>query len=312
MMSSISIQRLRHVASISNITVTRNVFIRSYISRAHPSKSPTPTYPIGDAVSGVLTGVLERMKKREARWERYKEKRLKAGVKDDEEFRNQNETIELILNLNLDPRKPGQSLRGSLTLPNGTGKKIKVAVFTSDAQTITAVTDAGASVAGGLDLIEAIEKGEQPVNFERALATPDIMPQLSKIARVLGPRGVMPNVKVGTIQPDSAIVDAVKQQTEGMVQYRAEKNGSIQVGIGKASFGEEALLQNIRTFLDEMENVKPESFGKGKKKKESSKNAKYYLKAYLTATQGGSFNLDLSTIDPTSNHFMETTLDTMS
>jgi len=311
-MSSISIQRLRHVASISNITVTRNVFIRSYISRAHPSKSPTPAYPIGDAVSGVLTGVLERMKKREARWERYKEKRLKAGVKDDEEFRNQNETIELILNLNLDPRKPGQSLRGSLTLPNGTGKKIKVAVFTSDAQTITAVTDAGASVAGGLDLIEAIEKGEQPVNFERALATPDIMPQLSKIARVLGPRGVMPNVKVGTIQPDSAIVDAVKQQTEGMVQYRAEKNGSIQVGIGKASFGEEALLQNIRTFLDEMENVKPESFGKGKKKKESSKNAKYYLKAYLTATQGGSFNLDLSTIDPTSNHFMETTLDTMS
>jgi len=311
-MSSISIQRLRHVASISNITVTRNVFIRSYISRAHPSKSPTPAYPIGDAVSGVLTGVLERMKKREARWERYKEKRLKAGVKDDGEFRNQNETIELILNLNLDPRKPGQSLRGSLTLPNGTGKKIKVAVFTSDAQTITAVTDAGASVAGGLDLIEAIEKGEQPVNFERALATPDIMPQLSKIARVLGPRGVMPNVKVGTIQPDSAIVDAVKQQTEGMVQYRAEKNGSIQVGIGKASFGEEALLQNIRTFLDEMENVKPESFGKGKKKKESSKNAKYYLKAYLTATQGGSFNLDLSTIDPTSNHFMETTLDTMS
>lgn len=293
--------------SIVNVSANLNnsaSLLRYYVSRAHRRTTPEAVYPIADALEKVKNGVSERRERRAARWERNREKRVLTGIKVDGPYRNCDETIELILNLNLDPRKPGQSIRGSLSLPHGVGKKQSVAVFASDAETVTAVTDAGATVAGGNDLIEAIAKGDTPINFDRALATPDMMPSLSKIARILGPKGLMPNAKVGTIQDAGDIVDAVKQQVDGMVQYRAEKNGIVQVGVGKGSFDNDHLMDNIKTILDEIQDVKPEKFGKGKKG--GGKAAKYFLKAYLTSTQGKSVNLDIRTVDPTSNFYMET------
>jgi large subunit ribosomal protein L1 len=236
--------------------------------------------------------------------------------KDDGPYRNQDETIELALNLNLDPRKPGQAIRGSLSLPHGTGKRTNIIVFTSDdgSDTIQAAKDAGASHAGGQSLIESIQNGDIPVTFDRALATPDMMPQLSKIARILGPRGLMPNAKLDTIQPAAKIADAVKAQAAGMVQYRTDKNGIVHAGVGKGSFSDEALTENIREFMTAIQGVKPDSFGKGKKKDSgggkgkssgTKKDAKFYLTAYLSSTQGkGSVNIDLRTLDPTSASFM--------
>ena len=221
-------------------------------------------------------------------------------LQDDGPYRNQNETIDLALNLNLDPRKPGQALRGSTSLPYGTGKKVSILVFASEDATIKAATEAGATAAGGASLVESIARGEVPVDFDRALATPDMMPSLSKIARILGPRGLMPNAKVKTIQPDGKIVDAIKEQAAGSLLYRTDKDGVIHAGIGKGSFTEEELLDNIKSFMNTIQSVKPESFGKGKKgkKKGSTKNAKYYLSAYLSATQSkGSMNINLLTLD---------------
>lgn len=328
MISRIFTQRARHFAlgatsngsstlSTSKTTIANNsinsatALIRWYVSRAHRRTTPEVAYPIADALEEVMMGVSDRTERRAARWERNKEKRLKANAEDDGPFLNQDETIELILNLNLDPRKPGQSIRGSIPLPHGTGKPVSVAVFSSDAETLTAATAAGATAAGGSDLVQSIADGETPVNFDRALATPDMMPSLSRIARILGPKGLMPNAKLGTIQEaGEQMVDAVKRQVDGMVQYRAEKNGIVHVGIGKSSFGNDPLLDNIKTFLSEMQDIKPESFGKGKKKTGGTKKgAKYFLKAYLTATQGKSVNLDIRTIDPTSSFYMEAIID---
>lgn len=188
-------------------------------------------------------------------------------------------------------------------------------VFTSDddTDTIEAAKKAGATTCGGISLIQDIAKGDIVVDFDRALATPDMMPNLSKIARILGPRGLMPNAKLDTIQPADQIADAVKAQAAGMVQYRTDKNGIVHAGIGKGSFTSEQLEENIREFMLGIQSVKPESYGKGKKKSGggkgkssgAKKDVKYYLKAYLTASQGkGSVNIDLRTLDPTSSYFM--------
>ena len=188
--------------------------------------------------------------------------------KEDGPYRNQDETIELALNLNLDPRKPGQAIRGSISLPHGTGKKVNVVVFTSDDQseTIQSVKEAGAAHAGGASLIQSIANGEIPVNFDRALATPDMMPQLSKIARILGPRGLMPNAKLDTIQPADRLAEAVKAQAAGMVQFRTDKNGIVHAGVGKGSFTPEQLSDNIREFMNAIQTIKPESYGRGRRK----------------------------------------------
>ena len=263
----------------------------------------------------VLSGVQERLEHRATRWERNRPRRItKLGVDTvakEGTFRNQDETIEVALNLNLDPRKPGQSLRGSLPLPHGTGKKMKIIVFTSDPDLAQQAVAAGATVAGGADLIQSIVEGTTPIaSFDRSLATPDMMSPLSKVARILGPRGLMPNPKLNTIRPADSIVAAVREQTVGLVQFRTEKNAIIHAPLGKGSFTREQLLENIRAFMNGMQNVKPESFGKGKKKPSSGgggsssggggggKGAKYYLSAHLTATQGkGSVPLDLRTMD---------------
>lgn len=305
---------LRRVRTSSLISTT----VRSYTSRAHPPES-IPAYAVGEALTSVLEGVEERKVRRQQRWEKGAEKRKVKNIAEDGAFRNQDETIELSLNLNLDPRKPGQAIRGSTSLPHGTGKKVIVAVFAPDdeSETIQAIKDAGASHVGGASLIESIAGGTVAVNFDRALATPDMMPQLSKIARILGPRGLMPNAKLDTIQTADKLSDAVKAQSAGMVQFRTDKNGIIHAGVGKGSFTPEQLSDNIREFMNAIQNIKPESFGKGKKKVSNAKgkggskksgggNDKFYLKAHLGASQGkGSCNIDLNTLDPTSSYFMQ-------
>mmetsp|Transcript_12562 Transcript_12562/g.15930 ORF Transcript_12562/g.15930 Transcript_12562/m.15930 type:complete len:314 (+) Transcript_12562:19-960(+) len=303
---------LRHATRCKSTTSKIiNTSLRSYVSRAHPT-SFKPSFPVESAIEQVLEGVEQRKVSRVEKWERNKEKRAEKGIKDDGPYRNQDETLELSLCLNLDPQRPGQALRGSLPLPHGTGKKVNVLVFCSDddKETIAAAKDAGATVVGGSSVIQSISSGELAVNFDRSLATPDMMPSLSKVARILGPRGLMPNAKLGTIQPAENLAEAVTAQASGMVQYRTDKFGNIMAGIGKGSFQKEQLLENIRSFMNAIQSVKPESFGKGKKKgknKSSTKNTKFYLKAYLTSTQHkGSVNIDLRSLDPTSSYFMAT------
>lgn len=254
----------------------------------------------------VLEDVKERLAKREEKWERYKEFRVKRGQEDDGPFRNQNETIELALNLNLDPRKPGQALRGSLVLPHGSGKTLQCVVFTESKQVAQEALENGAIHAGGEELVDSIQNGTVPLNFDRALASPDMMGVLGPLARTLGPRGLMPNAKVGTLVPTEQMIEALKQQAAGQVQYRTEKAGIVHLPIGKGSFSQESLLENARAVLEELHEVKPENFGKGKKGKKasSSKNQKYLLKAHLSSTQGKGVRLDLRTVDPTSNYFM--------
>ena len=242
-------------------------------------------------------------------------------------YRNQDETIELALNLNLDPRKPGQALRGSCSLPHGTGKTVSVVVFTNDdalAQSIaeaggdtTTTTSKGTVVAGGDDLISDLASGTVPLTFDRALATPDMMPSLAPIARLLGPRGLMPNAKVGTIVPPAQLREVLREQQAGQIQYRTDKAGIVHAGVAKGSFAKDQIVDNIQAFMNAIQEVKPDSFGKNKKKGGgggggkgggkgggNNKNAKYYLKAHVTSTQGRGVPVDLRTVDPTSTFFM--------
>ena len=211
------------------------------------------------------------------------------------------------MNLNLDPRKPGQALRGALSLPHGSGKKVSCVVFTRDKDAAKAALEAGAAHAGGEELVENIANGTIPLDFDRALATPDMQAALAqKLARTLGPRGLMPNAKLGTLVPSpEKLAEALKEQLAGQVQYRTDKTGIIHLGVGKGSFAPEQLLDNVRCVMNEIYEIKPDSFGK----KKASKNAKYFLRAHLTSTQGNSVRVDLRTVDPTSSFFMGTVVD---
>lgn len=222
-------------------------------------------------------------------------------------YRRLDETVELALQLNLDPRKPGQALRGSLSLPHGNGKTFGVAVFTDDANIAAQAMERGAVAAGGTSLIESIQNGDTSItSFERTIASPEMMSQLSSIARLLGPRGLMPNPKLNTIVPQSELLEAMERQMSGMSNYRTDREGIVRLGIGRGSFGMDKLLDNVRDLMNEIQNVKPESFGRGKKgQKKVAKGTKYYLKAHLSSTQSrGSVLVDLRTIDPTSSFFM--------
>jgi len=172
------------------------------------------------------------------------------------------ETIEIAMNLGVDTRHADQMVRGVVGLPNGTGKSMRVAVFARDAKAQEA-KDAGADIVGAEDLMEIVQAGT--IDFDRCIATPDMMPIVGRLGKVLGPRNLMPNPKVGTVTVD--VTEAVKAAKGGDVQFRAEKGGVVHAGIGKASFDEVQLVENIKAFIDAVAKAKPSgskgSFMKG-------------------------------------------------
>src|SRR5262252_353507 len=155
------------------------------------------------------------------------------------------ETIELSINLGVDPRHADQMVRGVVALPSGTGRALRVAVFAKGPKAEEA-KKAGADIVGAEDLAEQVNKGE--INFDRCIATPDMMGVVGRLGKVLGPRGLMPNPKVGTVTMD--VTNAIKDAKGGAVEFRVEKAGIVQAGVGKASFTEDALLANVKAFID--------------------------------------------------------------
>ncbi len=162
------------------------------------------------------------------------------------------ETIELAINLGVDPRHADQMVRGVVSLPGGTGRNQRVAVFAKGAKAEEA-KKAGADIVGAEDLAEQVQKGE--INFDRCIATPDMMGIVGRLGKVLGPRGLMPNPKVGTVTMD--VTQAINDAKGGAVEYRVEKAGIVQAGIGKASFAEDAIVQNVKAFVDSVVKAKP-------------------------------------------------------
>ena len=162
------------------------------------------------------------------------------------------ESVEIAMNLGVDPRHADQMVRGTVTLPNGTGKTVRVAVFARGAKAEEAEA-AGADVVGAEDLMEQVQAGN--INFERCIATPDMMPIVGRLGKVLGPRNLMPNPKVGTVTMD--VKEAVEAAKGGQVQFRAEKGGVVHAGIGKASFDAAKLTENGRAFVDAVSKAKP-------------------------------------------------------
>jgi len=162
------------------------------------------------------------------------------------------ETIELAINLGVDPRHADQMVRGVVSLPNGTGRALRVAVFAKGPKADEA-KKAGADIVGAEDLAEQVQKGE--INFDRCIATPDMMGVVGRLGKVLGPRGLMPNPKVGTVTMD--VTSAIKDAKGGAVEYRVEKAGIVQAGVGKASFAEDAIVQNVKAFVDSVVKAKP-------------------------------------------------------
>lgn len=162
------------------------------------------------------------------------------------------ESVEIAMNLGVDPRHADQQLRGSVSLPHGTGKTVRVAVFAKGDQAKEA-QDAGADVVGFEDLVQKVQKGF--LEFDRVVAAPDCMSELGKVARILGPKGLMPNPKLGTVTKD--VANMVKQIKAGMVQYRVDKAGIIHAQVGKVSFGADKLQENINVFAEEIKSAKP-------------------------------------------------------
>ncbi len=162
------------------------------------------------------------------------------------------ETIEVAVNLGVDPRHADQMVRGVIELPNGTGRSVRVGVFAKDAKADEA-REAGADVVGAEDLVEIVQKGT--IEFDRCIATPDMMPLVGRLGKVLGPRNLMPNPKVGTVTAD--VAEAVRSAKGGAVEFRVEKAGIVHAGVGKASFTEEQILGNVRSFLSAVQKARP-------------------------------------------------------
>ena len=162
------------------------------------------------------------------------------------------ETVEVAMNLGVDPRHADQMVRGVVNLPNGTGRSVRVAVFARGDKAEEAKA-AGADIVGAEDLVDIVQKGT--IDFDRCIATPDMMPLVGRLGKVLGPRGLMPNPKVGTVTMD--VTTAVKASKGGSVEFRVEKAGIVQAGVGKASFSEEKLVQNVKALADAVSKAKP-------------------------------------------------------
>ncbi len=191
------------------------------------------------------------------------------------------ETIEAVVRLGVDPRKADQMIRGTVALPSGTGKDVRVAVF-AQGDAATAAEAAGAEFVGADDLAAQIEGGM--LDFDITIATPDLMPLVGRLGRVLGPRGLMPNPKTGTVTPDPA--KAVEEFKGGKVEYRTDRNGNVHVVIGKASFDQQALEANFHAILDELIRAKP-----------SSAKGRYIRKVTLSSTMGPGVQLDIARLE---------------
>ena len=187
------------------------------------------------------------------------------------------ETVEISMNLGIDPRHSDQQVRGVVQLPHGTGKTVRVAVFAKGDKADEAKA-AGADIVGAEDLAERIQAGE--MNFDRCVATPDMMAIVGRLGKVLGPRGLMPNPKLGTVTPD--VETAVKAAKGGEVTFRAEKAGVVHAGIGKASFSEEQLADNVRAFVKAISNAKP-----------SGAKGTYIKKVSVSSTMGPGMSLEI-------------------
>ncbi len=188
------------------------------------------------------------------------------------------ETVEIAVNLGVDPRHADQMVRGVVGLPNGTGKDVRVAVFARGPKADEA-KEAGADIVGAEDLMETVQGGT--IEFDRCIATPDMMPIVGRLGKVLGPRNLMPNPKVGTVTMD--VADAVKAAKGGEVQFKVEKAGVVHAGIGKASFDEGKLVENVRAFVDAVQKAKP-----------AGAKGSYMKKIALSSTMGPGVSIDVT------------------
>jgi len=190
------------------------------------------------------------------------------------------ETVEVAMNLGVDPRHADQMVRGVISLPNGSGRAQRVAVFARGEKADEAKA-AGADVVGAEDLVEQVQGGQ--INFDRVIATPDMMPLVGRLGKVLGPRGMMPNPKVGSVTMD--VTQAVNDAKGGSVEFRVEKAGILHAGVGKASFSDEALAENIRAFADAVHRAKP-----------AGAKGTYLKRVSVTSTQGPGVKIDPATL----------------
>ncbi len=188
------------------------------------------------------------------------------------------ETIELAMTLGVDPRHADQAVRGMVGLPSGTGKKVRVAVFAKGERAQQAQA-AGADIVGAEDLAEKVNNGQ--IDFDRVIAAPDMMGVVGRLGKVLGPRGLMPNPKLGTVTPN--VAQAVKDAKGGQVEFRADKTGNVNAGVGKMSFSEEALVANVSAFLDAIQRARP-----------SGVKGTYIKKVTLSSTMGPGVKIDTS------------------
>ena len=189
-----------------------------------------------------------------------------------------NETIEISINLGIDPRHADQMVRGNFILPNGNGKKIKIAVFAKDKNADDAKKE-GAEIVGGQDLVDKIEAGF--IDFDRVIASPDMMNLVSKVAKKLGPKGLMPNPKMGTVTTN--IAEAIKLAKSGQIQFKAEKNGIVQAGIAKSNFSAKSIIENVQSFIENIKKLKP-----------TGAKGPYIKKISLSSTMGVSVNCEIN------------------
>lgn len=190
------------------------------------------------------------------------------------------ETVELAINLGVDPRHADQMVRGVCVLPNGTGKNVKVAVFARGDKADEAKA-AGADIVGAEELVQEVQSGK--IDFDRCIATPDMMPLVGRLGKVLGPRGLMPNPKVGTVTPD--VTAAVNDAKGGAVQFRVEKAGIVHAGVGKVSFSEEAIAQNVKALIDAVQKAKP-----------AGAKGSYLKRIAVSSTMGPGVKIDLASV----------------